>query len=324
MQRLILLAAVALALIGSIGVSAQTFNVKDYGATGDGTTDDSLAVAKACTALQASLTGGELFFPDGNYNLDNAHVESYIYITGQNSSLQYNVRGESTDSTILMPNLGASGFALITLNLLDPNVTSVSTHFSNFTVQLLAPSGNNFDAISFWAVVDSSIRGVNFNATGPVDSIFDINAYNNGSFADPRGIIFEDCNFSGTTRDSVDIEGPGISNIEFRRCSFSLDPSITPPFQVQGVRLGDRITNVVFDSCEFSGLNTGFVTYASSTTYEPSQKSITVISSSFYNTLIGIWIKSVACRASEQAVRWKCLVAHIRCCFSSASATTPP
>lgn len=40
-------------------------NVKDYGAAGDGVTDDSVAVRAAQHA--ASLSGGELYFPSGDY-----------------------------------------------------------------------------------------------------------------------------------------------------------------------------------------------------------------------------------------------------------------
>jgi hypothetical protein len=43
---------------------ARVFNVKDYGATGDGTTDDTLAIQAAITA---STQGSTTFFPPGTY-----------------------------------------------------------------------------------------------------------------------------------------------------------------------------------------------------------------------------------------------------------------
>lgn len=287
-RRLVCLWCVVVSLLG---VSAQTFNVKEYGATGDGTTDDTLAVAKACAALQASATGGEVYFPDGTY-LFNENVESYIFISAQNSSVQYNVRGESTASTILSVNLDVTAFALITLDLFDPDIVSVTTHMANFTV--LARTTPNapsmFDAISLWGVVDSSIRGVHFIAAGPVGSMIDISAYNNGTAVDPRGIVLQDVTFSGPMRDAVDIEGPGISDIQFINVVFEVDPTVTPPFAVQGVRLGDRITNVLFQHCQFSNLDTGLVTYASSTSYPASVKQITVLASTFNQVTRGVWV----------------------------------
>jgi hypothetical protein len=45
---------------------AEVFNVKDYGATGDGSTNDTTAIQAAATACRTA-GGGILFFPAGNY-----------------------------------------------------------------------------------------------------------------------------------------------------------------------------------------------------------------------------------------------------------------
>lgn len=46
------------------------YNVKSYGATGDGTTNDATAIQSAITAMPA--TGGVLFFPPGDYKITSA------------------------------------------------------------------------------------------------------------------------------------------------------------------------------------------------------------------------------------------------------------
>lgn len=46
---------------------SEIFNVKDYGATGNGATDDSAAIQAALTAANSATYGGVVFFPPGRY-----------------------------------------------------------------------------------------------------------------------------------------------------------------------------------------------------------------------------------------------------------------
>jgi hypothetical protein len=50
--------------------SAGNYNVKDFGAVGDGRTDDTIAIQSAL-AFIASRNGGTLFFPEGDYQVGN-------------------------------------------------------------------------------------------------------------------------------------------------------------------------------------------------------------------------------------------------------------
>ena len=43
-------------------------NVKDFGAKGDGTTDDTLAIRQAIDYVK-SQNGGQIYFPSGVYDL---------------------------------------------------------------------------------------------------------------------------------------------------------------------------------------------------------------------------------------------------------------
>ncbi len=76
-------------------VPAIYANVKQYGAVGDGSTDDTTAIAAAITAASA---GGVVFFPVGNYK-----ISSPLTLNGANTALM----GVGAGSTII----AAAGFS---------------------------------------------------------------------------------------------------------------------------------------------------------------------------------------------------------------------
>ena len=70
------------------------YNVKAYGATGDGATDDTAAIQEAIDAMEANL-GGVIYFPISNYRVtDTFHLDS------ANNSLIYHFKGEGRNSKI--------------------------------------------------------------------------------------------------------------------------------------------------------------------------------------------------------------------------------
>jgi len=56
------------------GGASTGFNVKDYGAKGDGVADDSTAINAAITAANALASGGTVIFPSGTYLLAATHI----------------------------------------------------------------------------------------------------------------------------------------------------------------------------------------------------------------------------------------------------------
>ncbi|MEC0265133.1 glycosyl hydrolase family 28-related protein [Paenibacillus anseongense] len=67
------------------------YNVKDYGAKGDGVTDDTSAIQKAINA--AGKYGGKVFFPPGTYK-----VTSTLYVRYHNITLE----GASPNSSVIL------------------------------------------------------------------------------------------------------------------------------------------------------------------------------------------------------------------------------
>jgi polygalacturonase len=72
-------AATALAA-GTHPAAAQVFNVKSYGATGNGSTVDTAAINKAIAAASAASGGGTVEFPAGTYKSVSIHLRSNVDI----------------------------------------------------------------------------------------------------------------------------------------------------------------------------------------------------------------------------------------------------
>ncbi len=84
--------------------TGTTVNVKDYGAIGDGVTDDSAAIKAAEAAL---TSGGTLYFPDGDYRFAQQHPagDAAILVNGlSNVTVQF-----APGARLLMDNLDANG-----------------------------------------------------------------------------------------------------------------------------------------------------------------------------------------------------------------------
>ena len=83
-----------------VGKRDAIFDVKDYGATGDGTTDDSTAIQSAITALEAN-DGGVLFFPATTYKIgtglvfDGANLTRLAQVRGYGATLDYTGSGDA-------------------------------------------------------------------------------------------------------------------------------------------------------------------------------------------------------------------------------------
>jgi hypothetical protein len=74
---------------------AQVVSVKDFGAVGDGITDDTSAIADAVASL--SVTGGTIYFPAGEYVTDTIVLPLYSAINS------INFEGVGRESSVLKP-----------------------------------------------------------------------------------------------------------------------------------------------------------------------------------------------------------------------------
>jgi len=64
----------------------NTFNVKDFGAIGDGETNDTPAINRAIEKCNAS-GGGTVYFPAGRYSAASIHIQSNVRLSLDDSAV---------------------------------------------------------------------------------------------------------------------------------------------------------------------------------------------------------------------------------------------
>lgn len=122
------------------------YNVKTYGAKGDGTTDDASAIAAAISA--AGSAGGTIYFPPGTYN-----IKSPITITNSGVALV----GSGVQASIIQPDAAFTGAAAIILTganfckIQDLSFIGISSTYSSNpacdAIQLNHAQNNAFENI---------------------------------------------------------------------------------------------------------------------------------------------------------------------------------
>ncbi len=157
----------------------DTASVKDFGAVGNGTTDDTAAVNRAIQNLMTSDATADarrtLYFPAGTYKLTD-EIKLYPYVT---------IQGDGAEQTILKQ-------------------TDTSKDYVARTVDSGGNTGANIGSGSNTIPKHIDITGVSFETSGS----------NNGVLLDrAQHVRFTDCGFKGTWAQG-DAIGPGYKGID--------------------------------------------------------------------------------------------------------------
>jgi hypothetical protein len=188
--RSVITAADAAAARSAIGAATKEYfvNIKDYGAVGDGTTDDTEAIEAAHAAILANSGKGTLFFPAGNYVYNGTGLtfspNRPPRIVGVGSGLGSNPLSHGTQITLGSNSylLNISGY-LWALLLRDIRVTggkgtlrhtynqvNVSNnkfiiqncHFENYTECAIATDAYD---MPYWVIENCAFRAANTTGT---------------------------------------------------------------------------------------------------------------------------------------------------------------
>lgn len=207
-------------------------NVKDFGAVGDGSTDDTAAINRAIANLiTVEATGKErrkLYFPGGTYKVTGDTIKLYPHIS---------LVGDGPTSTFIK------------------QFDATQTHLIE-TVDRNGNTGASIGNDSATAPQGISLAGICFNTLNNTD-VFQINQ--------AQDIHFENCHFQGTytNQDSTAPTIPGSSlitmtttaahpckRIHFTSCTFTNSE--------YAVNTSDNIEDVIFVGCEFANMYRAF------------------------------------------------------------------
>ena len=230
-------------------------DVRDFGATGDGSTNDLAAINRAlyevyCRAPNNTLSRRTIYFPGGTYIISGGtvNIPPYANIIGDGSNKTFSVQTDSSQSCVLKTadsahqtdaNLGNNS-AIFPTKINITGLTAYNTSNKNVF---------NIKCSTFIICTDVEFRG---GLTAPLQSpssSISISALSSPSVIPTRGIS----SFATSINDS------NISNISFDSCFFYN--------LYKGIKLGEltaidprptgiRISNSVFDKIWQSGLST--------------------------------------------------------------------
>jgi hypothetical protein len=186
----------------------DVFNVRDYGAVGDGSTDDTVACQAALTALVAA-NRGKLYFPTGRYKITAALT------LGSHPTVQAQVEGDGKGATtlILAPTTPSAVEALFDFDftgISDPRPNYAT--FFNFTIEAGAVACKRLiriknDGISSHQYPGSQVQQVHFSCgfANYANTLLEVD----GCF----NVTIRDCMFIGLVNPfltTVDCTGTGL------------------------------------------------------------------------------------------------------------------
>lgn len=205
-------------------------SVKDFGAVGDGVTDDSAAINRALSELFTQDVAAEesrraLFFPAG----------VYLVATSIKVPPYAKIYGDGANSTYIQATSGSLDTVLRTVDSLSQTGSSIGTNgatipqyitFSDMTIERTVQSTSNVDVVTIDRATDITFNRVKISAaiTTPVtdlgaDTRSNISFVSDGTLNVKR-VYFTNCVISNGYRGVV-TSGTAMSNVVFDGCYFN-------------------------------------------------------------------------------------------------------
>ena len=191
------------------------FNVMDYGATGNNTTDDTTAIQSAINAVGSS--GGTVVFPAGTYKISSPLVaDSNLILAGVSDGASV-IRQTSTTADAL------TGTDLTRLTIQDLTVQGPSSGTGN-GINLTRTTNPAIVSLSFSRMTVKNFGGTGIRLSNPIVSTFtDVTSANNGNhgwdiYGVSGGAAGTSCSFIGCYADIITNAGFRLDTMAY--CSF--------------------------------------------------------------------------------------------------------
>ena len=222
----------------------DTVSVRDYGALGDGATDDTAAINRALTDLYVNQTFQAtrriLLFPAGTYVVQtNAlKIPPYATLVGEGTKASIIKRSTTTITNVVQ--------TADSLNQIEANIG---------TGGATVPSFISITGMTFEAGADNDVFLVD-----QVDNMF----FSNCAFIGNKTTL---PSTSGTDKACVRVESNGANlskNVRFNDCVFENN--------TYGAQIDDEVYNVIFNNCKFNNLYKGVYVGANAGATAPNVK----------------------------------------------------
>ena len=260
-------------------IKGAPVNVLDFGATGDGTTNDTAAVQAAVTAAD------RVYFPAGTYLCDTITLDANSYLYGDGAS------------SIIKQNTVSSSYGT-----LYANSGSSSTHVQNIRIDSLQLLGQvaaqgfsqfahliSFNGVRYVEITNCTIKG--FRG----DGIYLGSGVVGGNERHNRNVTIRNCIIDGVNNDNrngvsvVDGDEILIQGNTFINCTKNTMPGcidVEPDANAFHIVRNIRIVNNFFENCQGNVGFIGFVLSAATFTNQP--KNFIVANNVFQGTSDGV------------------------------------
>lgn len=238
-------------------------NIRDFGAVGDGVTDDTAAINRAlyeiyCRDASQPLVRRTIYFPGGRYMIsgDVVRIPTYARLQGDGADRTFIIQNDPTqDSVVKLADTKQQIDAAIGTNGAIPpqliDVRDMTFKNTGFYINTLSVSINKANNIFFTGV---KFSGSVSNLTTTGNSSACVGLFSNAALG-TSNVYFNNCEFSDQTY-AVTASDSGITNIVFNGSKFDQlylglrlgENSMTPPS-------GVRVVNSAFDNIYSSAIN---------------------------------------------------------------------